>query len=178
MTMHRNVLVVLLPLLAVLSIARNEQWRSDGSLWEDIIEKSPGKARAFNEYGLHVLAAGDPERALRLLNGSLQLDPYQPEVYVNLGLVFEKLGRIDDALTAYNRAIFTHPESPTAYYNLGVLYYRTLKDRSRALDHFLKARDLDPLEPDVHRYLASIYADMGNADASRREMSLYNQHRH
>lgn len=176
--MHRNVLIVILSFLAVLSIARNEQWRNDGSLWEDILEKSPNKARAFNEYGLHVLAAEDPEKALRLLNRSLQLDPYQPEVYVNLGLVFEKLGRIDNALAAYDRAIFTHPESPAAYYNLGVLYYRTLKDRSKALDHFLKARELDPLEPDVHHYLASIYAEIGKEYLSRQELSLYDRLKH
>ncbi|MHB8843481.1 MAG: tetratricopeptide repeat protein [Nitrospirota bacterium] len=177
--MHRHAfLLLLLPLLAAFSIARNAQWKDDGSLWEDILEKSPNKARAFNEYGLHVLAAGDPDRAIRLLNRSLQLDPYQPEIYVNLGLAFEKLGRVDDALAAYDRAIFTRPESPAAYYNLGVLYYRTLKDRSKALDHLLRARDLDPLEPDVHHYLASIYAEMGNTDASRQEMSLYDRYKH
>lgn len=173
MTMHQHIILALLAVLMMLSIARNAKWRNEGSLWEDIIKKSPDKARAFNEFGLHVLAAGGHEKAHMLLSRSLQLDPYQPEVYVNLGLVFEKLGQIDNAVSAYNRALFTHPDSPTAYYNLGVLYYRTLKDRRNALDYFLKARDLDPMEPDVHQYLASIYAEMGSTGLSLQEMALY-----
>jgi tetratricopeptide (TPR) repeat protein len=173
MTMHRHVLLALLAILMMLTSARNAQWHTEGSLWEDIIEKSPSKARAFNEFGLYVLAAGDQEKAFMLLTRSLQLDPYQPQIYVNLGLVFEQLGKIDRAVAAYHQAIFSHPESPTAYYNLGILYYRPLKDRGKALDHFLKARDLDPMEPDVHRYLASIYDEMGKADLSRKEMDRY-----
>ncbi len=171
--MPRSLLILLIPLLIVLTLSRNDRWQSDGSLWEDIIEKSPNKARAFNEFGLHLLAAGDPKKALSLLSRSLQLDPYQPQIYINLGLVFERLGQVKNALAAYDRAIYSRPDDPAAYYNLGVLYYRTLKDRDKALRYFLKARDLDPQEPDVHQYLAQIYAGMGRPELSRQEQALY-----
>jgi len=70
------------------------------------------------------------------------------------------------------------PDDPTAYYNLGVLTYTTLKDRNKALGYFLRARDLGPLEPDVHQYLGLIYAERGNFDLSRNEMALYDRLRH
>jgi Flp pilus assembly protein TadD len=100
MIMHRHVLLDLLVILMMLTIARNARWHTEGSLWEDIIEKSPSRDRAFNEFGLYVLAAGDREKALMLLSRSLRLDPHQPEIYVNLGLVFEQPGRIDRAAAA------------------------------------------------------------------------------
>jgi tetratricopeptide (TPR) repeat protein len=168
-------------LIAVLlagTIARNAVWADDGWLWNDIIEKSPRKARAYNEYGLHVLETGDYDLALRLLGRSLELDRYQPQVYVNLGLAYERKNDIERAIAAYERAIFVHPDDPTAYYNLGVLHYRRLKDRDKALGYFLKARELNPMEPDVHQFLASIYRDQGNVSQSAREMALYESLRH
>lgn len=61
----------------------NEIWRDEGSTWEDIIQKSPRKARAYNELGLHLLEIGDHAGALSVLGRSLALNPYQPQVYIN-----------------------------------------------------------------------------------------------
>jgi tetratricopeptide (TPR) repeat protein len=168
-------------LIAVLlagTIARNAVWADDGWLWNDIIEKSPRKARAYNEYGLHVLETGDFDRALRLLGRSLELDRYQPQIYVNVGLAYERKNQIEKAIAAYERAIFVEPNDPTPYYNLGGVYYKTLKDRDKALKYYLKARDLNPMEPDVHQFLATIYREQGNLSQSAQEMSLYEGLRH
>jgi len=151
--------LALIALFLAVTTARNAVWADDGRLWKDIIEKSPRKARAYNEYGLHVLDAGDLDRALRLLGKSLELDRYQPQIDINIGLAYEKMNRIEKAIDAHERAIFIQPDDPTAYYNLGVLYYQKLKDREKALNYFLKARELNPMEPDVHRFLGSIYRE-------------------
>ena len=168
----------LLAALVAVTFARNEVWRNEGRTWEDIIQKSPRKARAYNELGLHLLDIGDHAGALRVLGRSLELNPYQPQIYINLGLAFEKTTQVDKAINSYERAISYQPDDPTAYYNLGVLTYTTLKDRNKALGYFLRARDLNPLEPDVHQYLGQIYAETGNAALYRKEMALYDRLRH
>jgi tetratricopeptide (TPR) repeat protein len=168
----------LLAALAAVSFARNEIWYDEGRTWEDIIAKSPRKARAYNELGLHLLNKGDHAGALRVLARSLELNPYQPQIYINLGLVFEKTNQIEKAINAYERAISYQPDDPTAYYNLGVLNYTTLKNTNKALGFLLRARDLNPYEPDVHQYLGLIYAERGSFDLSRREMELYERLRH
>jgi tetratricopeptide (TPR) repeat protein len=168
----------LIAILLAATIARNAVWADDGRLWNDIIEKAPRKARAYNEYGLHVLDTGDPMKAIRLLGRSLELDRYQPQVYVNIGLAYEKLNMIDKAIATYEMAIFTEPTDPTPYYNLGGVYYNRLKDRERALGYFLKARDLNPSEPDVHQYLGTIYREKGDLSRSAEEMALYEKYRH
>ncbi len=168
----------LLAALVAVTFTRNEVWHDDGRTWEDIIKKSPRKARAYNERGLHLLENGDPVGALMVLGRSLELNPYQPQIYINLGLAFEKTNQVEKAIDAYERAVSYQPDDPTAYYNLGVLNYTTLKDRNKALAYFLRARDLNPLEPDVHQYLGLIYAERGNIDLYRQEMALYDRLRH
>ena len=39
----------LLAALLAVTVTRNEVWRDEGSTWVDIIQKSPRKARAYNE---------------------------------------------------------------------------------------------------------------------------------
>jgi tetratricopeptide (TPR) repeat protein len=168
----------LIAILLAVTIARNAVWADDGRLWNDIIEKAPRKARAYNEYGLHVLDAGDHIKAIRLLGRSLELNRYQPQVYVNIGLAYEKLNLIDKAIATYEMAIFIEPTDPTPYYNLGGVYYNRLKDRERALGYFLKARDLNPSEPDVHQFLGAIYREKGDLSRSAEEMALYEKFRH
>jgi tetratricopeptide (TPR) repeat protein len=168
----------LLAVLVAVTLARNEVWVDEGKTWEDIIQKSPRKARAYNELGLHLLDIGDHAGALRVLGRSMALNPYQPQVYINLGLAFEKTNQVEQAINAYERAMSYQPDDPTAYYNLGVLTYNTLKDRNKALGYFLQARDLNPLEPDVHQFLGQIYAERGNTALSREEMALYDRLKH
>lgn len=168
----------LLAVLVAVSFARNEVWRDEGRTWEDIIQKSPRKARAYNELGLHLLDGGDHAGALRVLGRSLELNPYQPQVYINLGIAFERTNQVEKAIKAYELALSYQPNDPTAYYNLGVLNYTTLKDRNKALGYLIRARDLNPLEPDVHQYLGSIYAEQGNIDLYRQEMALFERLRH
>jgi len=170
-------LLTVLLLLSV-SIARNAVWQDERGIWNDTIAKSPRKFRAYNELALGLIAAGDYEPAYVLLVRSLQINPYQQQVYINLGLAFEHLGRLPDAVRMYEQAIRLQPGDPTAFYNLGVLYYNDFRERDRALAFFLQARDRDPFEPDVHQYLALIYEERGDTALALQERALHEQLRH
>ena len=171
--MRISLLIIVLAALMVTTVVRNEVWRDDGSIWSDTIEKTPKNARAYNELGIHLSAAGKFADALRVLNLSLALDPYQPQVYVNIGTTLEKLNRPEEAVKAYRLAIQYDPRYPTAYYNLGALFYTLYHDREQALHNFLIARDLNPREPDVHQYLGMIYRDRGDIARAEEEFALF-----
>jgi len=176
--MNKLLACALFAALAAVTFARNEVWHDEGSTWVDIIQKSPRKSRAYNELGLHLLDAGDPAGALTVLGRSLELNPYQPQVYINLGLAFERTNQLDKAIHSYEQAMSFQPDDPTAYYNLGVLSFTALKDRDKALTYLQRARDLNPLEPDVHQYLGMIYAEQGDTGLYLREMALYDRLKH
>lgn len=170
--------IIIVLLLAGASLARNALWYSEAGIWEDCISKSPHKSRAYNELGLHFLDRGDNERAYAVLAGSLKQDPYQGPIYINLGLALEALGHLEEAVRAYEAAIRLYSAEPAVYYNIGRIYYNDLKDRDRALGYFLKARDLDPSEPDVHHYLSLIYEELGDRAQATREREQHERLRH
>lgn len=161
--------------LALTTFERNALWRDDGSLWGDAVRKSPSKARGYNELGLHYVHLQDYPAALRAFSRSLELDRYQPVVYINTGLAYEGLGRFDLAIEAYERSIFILPNDPTPYYNLGHLHYTKLQEDEKALSYFLKAVELNPLEPDVHQYLGLLYQKRGDYARAKRELDLFRQ---
>jgi len=162
-------LVVALCLAAFL---RNALWQDDMTIWTDALEKAPLKARGYNELGIHFVATREYDKAYVVLQRSLTLNKYQPEIYINLGLAYEGLQRIDLAVQTYRTAISFAPQDPVPYYNLGVIYYTIFKDRDAALVLFQKARDLNPLEPDVHLYLGNIYQDKGELQKAGEEFRL------
>ena len=171
--MAKYIQAAVIIILALTSFSRNSFWRDDGSLWQDAIRKAPNKARGYNELGLHYIHVKDYPAALQALNRSIQINRYEVAVYINLGLTYEGLNQTDKAIEAYELAIFMKPDEPTPYYNLGHLYYNTLKDREKAFQYFLKARDLNPLEPDVHQYLGVIYREKGDHAAAEKEFQLH-----
>lgn len=154
----------LLIILVIVSITRNTVWTNDKTLWTDAAQKSPLKARGYNEIGLYAIQVHDYALALSAFTRSLQLNPYMLNAYINIGLAYEGLGQIDLAILTYRKAISMGPDDPTAYYNMGRLYYEIKNDRDKALELFLKARDLNPLEPDVHHFLGLLYRDRGKGE--------------
>jgi len=76
------------------------------------------------------------------------------------------------AILAYQKAISIFPNNPIPYFNLGVAYYKKL-ERERALESFLRARDLNLYEPDVHQNLGLIYREKGNSAQALEEFKLY-----
>lgn len=163
----------LLILLAIASMARNTLWEDDGAIWLDAVNKAPQKARGYNELGLHAVQVHNYAQAIEAFTQSLRLNPYMSNAYINIGLAYEGLNRPDMAIRTYENAIGMVPDDPTAYYNLGLVYYKQRNDREKALELFLKARDLNPLEPDVHQNLGCVYRDMGRGADALEEFRLY-----
>jgi len=163
---------MLIVALCLAAFLRNALWQDDMTIWADSLEKSPLKARGYNELGIHYVSTREYDKAYAVLQRSLELNKYQPEIYINLGLVYEGLKRIDLAVQAYRNAVSYAPQDPIPYYNLGVIYYTNYKDLDAALVLFQKARDLNPLEPDVHQYLGNIYRDKGDLQKANEEYQL------
>jgi tetratricopeptide (TPR) repeat protein len=164
-------MVILLALTAA-SSARNALWQSDATIWGPTLETFPRKARGYNEVGLYLLEQGKYDDAYLFLRRSLELDPYQP-IWNNLGQAYEGLGQIDQAIKTFERAIWSTPNDATAYYNLGKLYLNRLRDRDKAMGYLLKARDLNPLEPDIHYQLSLAYSEIGDLGKAREELERY-----
>ena len=88
----RAVGAVAVTLIVALTLLRNEVWRSQVSLWEDALAKSPQKPRVYANLGTALQLAGRGDEALTYYCKAIALDPKNHQVEANLqALEMERL---------------------------------------------------------------------------------------
>ena len=67
---------------------------------------------------------GDPQYAIDKLKQAAEQNPKDPDIYVNIGINYQKLGgdRGGDAVQAYNKALEIDPKYAKAFYRIGRIY--------------------------------------------------------
>jgi protein O-mannosyl-transferase len=153
-------LALLLLLCALGTRARNEVWRTDESLWRDVIVKSPGNGRAFMAYGTTLMDKGDSATALPYFERALALRPKDPRIEVNLGVANGNLDRPAESERHFRRAIDLDPKQGELYF----YYARWLNSRTRASEAvgvLNLALSLNPAYMDARYKLLQIYSEHG-----------------
>lgn len=79
------------------------------------------EAHRLRERGEKAFAAGQIERAARDFIAALKLDPDDPLIHNDLGVVSHALGHVDRARTSFERALMLAPDMPEAIENLTAL---------------------------------------------------------
>jgi tetratricopeptide (TPR) repeat protein len=74
----------LLCVLLFFTVNRNNDYRTEVSLWESTVRNSPIKARGYNNLGCAYELAGMPEKAVRAYEIALRLDPFHENARANL----------------------------------------------------------------------------------------------
>jgi Flp pilus assembly protein TadD len=118
---------------AVLAVAlhrRNAVWENDLAFWSDVVEKSPGKARAQFGLGGAWMRRGDLERAAAAFDAGLScVGPDAPgmaaSLLQNLGVAFIQLGRAPEAVAPLRRALEIDPGNTLAPVSLAVALWNT-----------------------------------------------------
>ena len=79
-----SVLASAVALLAVLTLARNQDYRTEVALWQDTVKRSPGKARVHNNLGYAYHLSGQDDAARAAYLAALRLDPQHIKARFNL----------------------------------------------------------------------------------------------
>jgi tetratricopeptide (TPR) repeat protein len=80
-------MVVAAVVLGAATLARNQDYRTELTLWSDTTRKSPGSARAWNNLGYAYQLAGRREEACAAYARALQLDGEQLRARINAGVL-------------------------------------------------------------------------------------------
>jgi len=99
---------------------RNIIWQSELNMWQDVVAKSPNKARPQINLGASLGKLGRMEEAVAVLTTAVRLDPANPDPYVNLGAALASLGRLEEAIAVLSRAVALKPDNVEARNNLGL----------------------------------------------------------
>lgn len=96
--------------------------------------------------GYEASARGDWSSAANAFLFAHEIDPHRAESLLNLGVVYEKMGRTADAETVYREAAAIEPQSSQPYFNLGALYWGHARwpEAARAFEAALSRRPGDP----------------------------------
>ena len=107
--------------------ARNKTWRTEETLWADVIAKSPMNGRAWMNYGLTRMARGDYAGARNDFERAAALAPNYSLLEINRGIVEGALGDHVSAESRFRRALALSPDANAHFY-----YARWLVARGRA----------------------------------------------
>jgi protein O-mannosyl-transferase len=167
----RNAAVVAVALLLAHAIGtheRNEVWKSEETLWADVVAKSPANGRAWMNYGLTQMAKGDHAAAKQSFDRAATFTPNYSTLEINQGIVDGALGDHVSAERHFRRALQLVDDHNGRFY-----YARWLAGRGRgpeAVEHLRTAVRMSPGMPQQRALLLRLLAAAG-AKAELRALS-------
>jgi protein O-mannosyl-transferase len=144
--------------LGVATVARNRVWRDPLTLWRDVAEKSPNKARPHFAIGNFLRDAGDLAGAEREWLRAAELDPTDSAARNQLGSLAIARGDFAAAEAHLRRALEAPGILPDVYYNLALVLEATGR-RAEALAMYRNFVEHAP--PDRAREVAEVRARFG-----------------
>jgi tetratricopeptide (TPR) repeat protein len=130
-------------LLTLLTIVRNDEYRSEILLWTRATEVSPLSARAQYDLGTVLMRSHQFDVAAEHLRRATEIRPTYQEAYYNLGNVQLAQGQPVTAAASFRRALALSPSDWQAHNNLGVALLH-IGNVSDAVAEFGRALRLNP----------------------------------
>ncbi len=161
----KDIIMLILPLLIVLSFERNRVWRDGETLWADAVAKGPGMARPHVNLGKAYIETGRFREAISESRRALEINPGLPRAYYNIGWAHHSLEELELAVAHYKRAIELEPKLIEAYNNLGNAYQEQGRP-DRAFATYYKALELRPVRQIYHN-LGNAFLRHGEPDSAR-----------
>jgi Flp pilus assembly protein TadD len=109
---------------------RNQVWKTEETLWHDVVIKSPGNGRGLMNYGNTLMAKGDYAGALDYFHRAESLTPQYSVLLINLAIAEDATKQSSQAEQHFKGALRLAPSSPDSY----TYYARYLLAHSRADD--------------------------------------------
>lgn len=125
-----------------------------------VFERKRPSAESLRRQALKLLKQGKPQKALALLQQSLELEPSNMEGHINAGVALYLLKRYEEALKHFQFAAALDPQNATALINLAATL-DALGQLDESLTILRKLVSLFPNMPDVHYNLAVALARKG-----------------
>lgn len=162
-----GVLAAIALALAVVTIGRNRIYQDDLQLWADAVAKAPNRLRPRIGLGLAYFRRDDLNAAAREYREAIRIAPDAPDGSINLSMVLDRQGRVDQALDMLLNLSHRVPESPTLLNNIGALLSRHNR-WNEAVPYLREAVRLQDEFHEAQFNLAFALAQTGSVDEALR----------
>jgi len=150
---------------ASLSYSRNLIWKNDLTLWSDIVNKSPNKARPYNGRGFAYAIQNNFAQAISDYDKAIEIDPNFAEAYYNRGLAFYQQGNLPRSISDFKKVSEINPDDARAHNGYGLIYYKQ-GNFAGSISAFGKAIEIDPNFAEAYYNRGLAFYQQGNLPRS------------
>jgi tetratricopeptide (TPR) repeat protein len=116
----------------------------------------PVNAKAWIAIGNRYFDLHQRQKAIEAYNKALQLDPNNPDILTDQGVMYREIGAFDHAIANFEKANTIDPRHLTSLLDLGVLYAQDLKDEDKAIKAWTRLIRIAPTSIQAARAQAYI----------------------
>jgi hypothetical protein len=140
---------ILLLTLGTLTWQQCGAYKNLDALWADTLKKNPASWLAHGQISTSLFRQGKYDEVIPHLEQKIKIASHMKTVapfkyaisYSNMGLVLQRLGRLDEAVAYYQKSLDIWEHSARAHYQLGVVLARKGNIEQARL-HFLRALEI------------------------------------
>lgn len=143
--------VLLISTLGLLTFQRNQVYRSEISLWEEVVSFRPKTSRAYSHLGASYIEQKKFSHAIPHLKKALQYKPDHRRALFNLVMSLVQLKRYDEAVVYAFQLYSLDPEAAINPSMLAFLYYQQ-RDYFSSFDYYQKTLLLEGTEDVISSY--------------------------
>jgi len=161
--------LILLLLLALSTVIREDVFASDFALWSDTVQVSPNSALAHSNLGRSLYQRGKVDESMHELQKALALHSDYADAHYNIGIILYHKKRLDEAIAHFRRALEIKPAMAQAHYNLG-LALGDKGDADAEILEYQKALDFNPSYLEARNNLAISLFQKGRVNEAISEL--------
>jgi protein O-mannosyl-transferase len=150
-------------ILAFGTYQRNKVWSSGESFWSNILSNAPGRARAYNNYGVALSEAGKHTEAIPHFKKAIKMDTIYPDPLNNLAVAYSAVGNLDEAIDVLKKGLQIQASYPEAYNNLASFMIQK-KDFNNAENMLKISLQLRPWYGKAHFNMGRLYTERANEE--------------
>jgi len=139
------------------TFARNAVWGSELTLWTDVVQHSPNKARPHYNLALALNKLDRIDEAWDHAEIAARITPEEANPHNLIGSILGRKGMYDQAIDALTEAVRLAPELADAHINLGDAY-RLKGLTKQAMEQYLIALKLTPTDADIYNKMGATYS--------------------
>ena len=121
---------------------------------EKIVAKDPKNLQAWVSLGNDYFDTSQPQKAIDAYSKALELNPNNPDILTDQGVMYKRVGWFDKALANFDKAQQVDPNHLQSLYNIGVVYMEDLKQPDKALKVWGKYLEMDSTSPTAQQIKA------------------------
>ena len=114
------------------------------AMLQEIVAREPGNRNAWVQLGHNYFDSDEPMPAVDAYAKALELNPDDPDILTDQGVMYRRLGWFDKAIDNFIQANKLNPNHQQSLYNLGIVYRYDLQDFDKAIDAWSRFLALNP----------------------------------